>query len=465
MTGKGNAGHRQRLRERFLAGGAAARSDEPLLELLLAFSILRKDVRLLAEELIRRFGGLSQVLSASQDELRAVKGVGLSSIALLKAVDHIRSRTAPPATKTAPPVNVGAIQPSFFESPPDGPPVDPSDPRTMCRKPEASRDVSVTEPIVKSDVPVDSTTVDIPPEPRPSSPSAEALPAVKPSPRRKLQVSRSHLLEFNHFSHILSLLYENRELAKISRQLLVEETGLPSSHVESLISVGAAVGLIRSGNQTLTPVGLLVAEHDIFVERRGTLEWCHYRGAGSYRNLIWFDAFNHLLTEESTMTQPAWQACFEEALRGQYAERTIKTHVSQEVQLIVNAYLEGNFSRLELLQRSPDGRLYRRRYTRFVPAVFSAMVYDVCAAGGSNLAQVGEMAVAPGSPAVIFGLDVASFREQIEGLHDRGWLRYETTHNLDQIRLKPGFSALGFLTAYYEGREPQANSQVGTTND
>ena len=46
----------------------------------------------------------------------------------------------------------------------------------------------------------------------------------------------------------------------------------------------------------------------------------------------------------------------------------------------------------------------------------------------------------------------------VEGLHDRGWLRYETTHNLDQIRLKPGFSAIEFLTAHFENREPHEDS-------
>ena len=75
------------------------------------------------------------------------------------------------------------------------------------------------------------------------------------------------------------------------------------------------------------------------------------------------------------------------------------------------------------------------------------------------------MATQPGSPAMVFGLDVASFRQQIEGLHDRGWLRYETTHNLDQIRLKPGFSTLEFLTAYFEDREPRQNDELGMMND
>jgi hypothetical protein len=87
------------------------------------------------------------------------------------------------------------------------------------------------------------------------------------------------------------------------------------------------------------------------------------------------------------------------------------------------------------------------------------MIYDFCATKETHLFQIGEMAVTPGSPAVVFGLDAALFRQQIEGLHDRGWLRYETTHNLDQIRLKPGFSALEFLTAHFEDRDPREDTK------
>jgi len=64
MVEKNNTGHRQRLRERFLTGDIESLSDEILLELLLTFSIGRKDVRPLSQELIRVFGSLSQVLSA-----------------------------------------------------------------------------------------------------------------------------------------------------------------------------------------------------------------------------------------------------------------------------------------------------------------------------------------------------------------------------------------------------------------
>ena len=158
------------------------------------------------------------------------------------------------------------------------------------------------------------------------------------------------------------------------------------------------------------------------------------------------------------MTQEQWSERLRSELAGKYSKRTISKGLYEEVRFVIDAYMKRNFSKLEILHQLADERLYHRRYTGFAPLVFVAMIYDFCATNETRLFQVAEMVTTPGSPAVVFGLDAASFRQQIEGIHDRGWLRYETTHNLDQIRLKPGFCALEFLTAHFEDREPRASS-------
>ena len=111
------AGHRQRLRERFLAGEASSRTEESLLELLLAYGIARKDVRPLAEHLLTQFGGLERVLAISSDELRDIQGVGDAAAALLKLVDCIRLRQG--SRRHAPEVKETASQATLFPAPPD----------------------------------------------------------------------------------------------------------------------------------------------------------------------------------------------------------------------------------------------------------------------------------------------------------------------------------------------------------
>ncbi len=63
------AGHRDRLRQRFLSGGVEALQDYELLELILFMAIPRRDVKPLAKDLITTFGGLRGVLRASVQDL------------------------------------------------------------------------------------------------------------------------------------------------------------------------------------------------------------------------------------------------------------------------------------------------------------------------------------------------------------------------------------------------------------
>ncbi len=77
-------GHRQRLRERFLATGGEGMPDYELLELLLAQAIPRRDVKPLAKALLDRFGDFAGVIAATPDQLGTVSGMGDASVAALK---------------------------------------------------------------------------------------------------------------------------------------------------------------------------------------------------------------------------------------------------------------------------------------------------------------------------------------------------------------------------------------------
>ena len=80
-----HAGHRDRLRARFLAAPDTV-ADYELLELLLFAAIPRRDVKPLAKRLIAQFGSLGGVLNAEAAQLQRRAGISEGTVALLRAV-------------------------------------------------------------------------------------------------------------------------------------------------------------------------------------------------------------------------------------------------------------------------------------------------------------------------------------------------------------------------------------------
>ncbi len=86
--------HRQRLRERFMSGGAAALPDYELLELVLFRAIPRQDVKPLARRLLDLFSDFNAVISAPVARLEQVAGVGPAVVQELKIVEAAAHRLA-----------------------------------------------------------------------------------------------------------------------------------------------------------------------------------------------------------------------------------------------------------------------------------------------------------------------------------------------------------------------------------
>lgn len=80
------SGHRQRLRDRFMKGGADAMPDYELLEMVLFRAFQRRDTKDLAKALLNKFGTFAEVINAPAPRLLEVKGVGQAAIVELKLV-------------------------------------------------------------------------------------------------------------------------------------------------------------------------------------------------------------------------------------------------------------------------------------------------------------------------------------------------------------------------------------------
>jgi DNA repair protein RadC len=82
----GYIGHRERLRARFMQGGADALPDYELLELVLFRAIPRRDTKDLAKRLIARFGTFAEVLNAPEPLIKEVAGAGDRVVEELKLI-------------------------------------------------------------------------------------------------------------------------------------------------------------------------------------------------------------------------------------------------------------------------------------------------------------------------------------------------------------------------------------------
>ena len=82
-------GHRERLRKRYIKSGLEGFNDYEVLELLLTYSIARKDVKPIAKKLIEKFGTIDEIAKSDVKSLLEVDGIGEGSAVFLKLIGDI----------------------------------------------------------------------------------------------------------------------------------------------------------------------------------------------------------------------------------------------------------------------------------------------------------------------------------------------------------------------------------------
>lgn len=84
LNGSIHGGHRERLKDRFLNEGLDGFEEHNILEILLFYAVPQKDTNELAHALLARFGSLSAVFSAEEEELMQVEGVAKHTACYLR---------------------------------------------------------------------------------------------------------------------------------------------------------------------------------------------------------------------------------------------------------------------------------------------------------------------------------------------------------------------------------------------
>jgi len=85
------AGHRGRLRDRFVESGLDGFSNVEILELLLSFGTPRSDCKGAAQALLQEYGSFAKVLDAPSTSLQKIKGIGPKNAFALRFVQAVAS--------------------------------------------------------------------------------------------------------------------------------------------------------------------------------------------------------------------------------------------------------------------------------------------------------------------------------------------------------------------------------------
>ena len=109
------AGHRKRLRERFLQGGLDSFLDYEIVELLLTLGTPRKDCKQVAKDTIKEFGGLRGALDATLEELKNIKGIGPSNVFGIKLFQAMSERYAKENIPKKIPLNSSAAVAKYLQ--------------------------------------------------------------------------------------------------------------------------------------------------------------------------------------------------------------------------------------------------------------------------------------------------------------------------------------------------------------
>ncbi len=111
-----HAGHRSRLKQRFLTEGLDSFEKHQILELLLFYTIPQKDTNEIAHDLLDRFGSLSRVFDAHPSELQKVKGISEHSSTLISMIPQLARAYLKDLTRERPVLSSSAVAGEYIKN-------------------------------------------------------------------------------------------------------------------------------------------------------------------------------------------------------------------------------------------------------------------------------------------------------------------------------------------------------------
>lgn len=262
----------------------------------------------------------------------------------------------------------------------------------------------------------------------------------------KIQVLNGYRMYFDQIVSIFKSKYDTQNNINIDE--LSTLCGLNRRKTRLILNYLADIGLSEKRTLNKTELGNIIHKHDEFFQDIGTLWILHYLQSTNDYLVIWNRVMNSLF-DINEFSKENLMKKFDD-LENTVSEYTFSHHIGKEIRIIIDAYTNQKFNKLNLIEkREHEYFINRNQDIPELILLFALIKYKEQNYPGSTAIDIKEVCENHNSPGRIFIIDEYIIREKLEKLKNLGFISLESRGNLDQIRFNIDMTFGKAISIYY----------------
>ena len=263
----------------------------------------------------------------------------------------------------------------------------------------------------------------------------------------KIQALNGFNMYFDQIISVFRAKYETEN--NINLDQLSEISGLNRRKARLILNFLADIGLSQKRTLGVTNLGTTIFKYDGYLQNEGTLWLLHYLQATNEYLIIWNRVINRFFQTEKIKRAELLELFTD--LQNSVSEYTYKHHIGKEIRIILDAYSNQRFSKLNLLETMGDKyQVHRNNDVPNLIILCAIVIFRNQYYKGATSIDIEELCNGFNSPGRIFVLDNHVMRTKIEELKNLGVISIESRGDLNQVRLNNDLCLEGILEKYYE---------------
>lgn len=266
------------------------------------------------------------------------------------------------------------------------------------------------------------------------------------------QVSYGADINFLQTQKLLEYMFQLNKASFLTKELM-NVLGYSDKKTKGFVRQLYYLGILEEKTRKPTSLATLIYKYDAYFEDIGTLWLLHYHISSRPNLIVWNRVVNNLMINKSYFTKEDAILLFEDT-KSTHSDYSFVHHLSKELNVCTRAYLESEFSKLNILKLEKNDS-----FTRIKPiAVPDIILLTVILLYKKNLfpnnvtLEVKTLVHPKDSPGRLLFLDELKLRESLERLRIAGYINIESFADLDQIKFNKTTDYLHCLELYYKNK-------------